>query len=574
MRWFLWFTLTAFLFLSACSDSSSANDSEQAAGEGEAIPTSIEGVNGFMQKGPFLSGSKVRVLELESGRTLKQTGRSFEAIIQTDDGSFTLNAQTMVSQYIELHAEGFYRNEVTGKESGAPISLYAITDVMMREGGKVNINLLTHLEYQRVVYLVTEKNMKVAAAKEQAQKEVLAMLNIMDNKGFGSSEDLSIVGETDADGALLAFSVLFQGERSEAQLTSLLQKVVNDLKEDGKWDDEDTKTAIADWAKAQDQGGNLTTIRGHVADWKLGSVPNFEKYVRNFWYSNYGLGECTTANERKVAKNKNGKSENKEELFICENNVWRVATETEIDAYDYKNDRPWSAGEFLERRIGSVTGTLYEYNGSEWEKTKYFSDGLCFSGDIWSGCDDGQNKASYWHDSNDNEEGGASAIIWPPRKNEGETETMKSVIDYCGGICGEASLARGSLTYAPYVDVIFDVVDNGDSAVYAYSWGGLCVAYSSDRGMGLELSQGSAIDNLYQGAYPSVTLPAAIDTVVNFAWSDFYMPAWAKEPYQSVNGWTAAKQLVAIQFRIQDEMGPYHFNIKAIGRKGTCQAKP
>ena len=282
-----------------------------------------------------------------------------------------MNAQTMVSQYVELHAEGFYRNEVTGTESGAPISLYAITDVMMREGGKVNINLLTHLEYQRVVYLVKVKKMKVAAAKEQAQKEVLAMLNITDNKGFGSSEDLSVVGSTDADGALLAFSVLFQGNRTEAQLTSLLQGVVSDLKEDGKWDDEDTKTAIADWAEAQDLGGKLTTIRGHVADWKLGSVPNFEKYVRNFWYSNYGLGGCSLANEGKVAKNKNTNSENKDVYFICKNNAWQTATETEKDTYDYENDRPWGAGNAGEIRNGALSNTAYVYV-DEWREATPF----------------------------------------------------------------------------------------------------------------------------------------------------------------------------------------------------------
>lgn len=625
MRWFLWFTLAAFLFLSACSDSSSANDSEQVATDGvypteddlpnctsklegdsayveeddafyvcsgkswnlvassieedsEAVATSIEGVNGYMQKGPFLSGSKVRVLELESGRTLRQTGRNFETVIQTDDGKFALNAQTMVSQYIELHAEGFYRNEVTGTESEAPISLYAITDVSKRDHGLVNINLLTHLEYQRVVYLVKEKKMKVAAAKDSAQKEVLAMLGITNNKGFGSSEDLNVVGSTDADGALLAFSVLFQGNRTEAQLTSLLQGVVSDLKEDGKWDDEETKTKIADWAEAQDLGGRLTTIRGHVADWKLGSVPNFEKYVRNFWYTNYGLGECTTSDKWKIVKNKNTKSENKDVYFICEDNAWRVVSDIERDTYDYENNRPWSAGELWESRAGSITGTLYEYDGSKWrisERSRFLVDEFCFSGDLWSGCDNEQDKVGYWQDFNDNPAGGKSDIGWPTQKSDVETVAMKPIIDYCGGICGEVNLLQGVENYS-FAGITFDVVNNDGMAVDASSWEGICVAYSLDEGMDLQLSQGSAIDYLYRGGYPSVSLQAAIDTVVNFAWSDFKMPSWVYE-YQSVNGEVAAKQLVAIQFqllKVDDTFYRSHFNIKAIGRKGTCQAQP
>ena len=266
---------------SSFAESEDSSSSEENV-DPEAIPTSMEGVNGYMQKGPFLSGSKVRVLELESGRTLNQTGLNFETKIQTDDGKFKLNARTMVSQYVELHADGYYRNEVSGKESEAPITLYAITDVRKRDGGLVNINLLTHLEFQRVVYLVKEKKMKVYKAKAQAQQEVLAMLDITGSEGFASSEDLNIVGTSEADGALLAFSVMFQGDRSVAKLTSLLQSVVNDLEEDGKWDDEAVRTEIADWAETQDHEGYLDSIRKHVADWKLGPVPNFEKYVRHF----------------------------------------------------------------------------------------------------------------------------------------------------------------------------------------------------------------------------------------------------------------------------------------------------
>lgn len=178
--------------------------------DSEKVATSLEGVSGYSQKGPFINGSKVTVIELESGRNLNQTGNTFESKIQSDDGQFKLNARMMVSQYVELHAEGYYRNEVTGKNSEAPLTLYAITDVSKRDGGIVNINLLTHLEYHRVVYLVTQKKMKVFAAKKQAEREIFALLHI-DSKDFFSSEDLNIAGSSEGDAALLAFSVMFQG---------------------------------------------------------------------------------------------------------------------------------------------------------------------------------------------------------------------------------------------------------------------------------------------------------------------------------------------------------------------------
>lgn len=353
---------------SSFAESEDSSSSEENV-DPEAIPTSMEGVNGYMQKGPFLSGSKVRVLELESGRTLNQTGLNFETKIQTDDGKFKLNARTMVSQYVELHAEGYYRNEVSGKESEAPITLYAITDVRKRDGGLVNINLLTHLEYQRVVYLVKEQKMKVYKAKAQAQQEVLAMLDITGSEEFASSEDLNIVGTSEADGALLAFSIMFQGDRSVAKLTSLLQSVVNDLEEDGKWDDVAVKTEIADWAETQDHEGYLDSIRKHVADWKLGPVPEFEKYVRHFWYSNYRLGVCSTENSGEILKNGNRQSAKKAMYFVCENKAWREMTDFEKDTYDYVNENPWTAGFTGEVRKGAVTNNYYAYDGEKWRET-------------------------------------------------------------------------------------------------------------------------------------------------------------------------------------------------------------
>ena len=189
--------------------------------DSEKVATSLEGVSGYSQKGPFINGSKVTVIELESGRTLNQTGNTFESKIQSDDGQFKLNARMMVSQYVELHAEGYYRNEVSGGNSEAPLTLYALTDVRKRDGGIVNINLLTHLEYHRVVYLVKNKKMKVAAAKDSAEKEIFGLLNI-NSRDFFSSEDLNIAGSSEGDAALLAFSVMFQGNRGVADLTKLL----------------------------------------------------------------------------------------------------------------------------------------------------------------------------------------------------------------------------------------------------------------------------------------------------------------------------------------------------------------
>lgn len=159
------------------------------------------------QKGPFLSGSKVLVKEMEDGRTLTQTGNTFDGKILNDNGQFRINARMLVSQYVMLEATGYYRNEVTGGNSNSTLTLFAITDVTSRN--IVNIKLLTHLEYERVIYLVTKKKMTVKKAKRQAQKEIFALLGI-DAEGFSNSEALNIAGSSDEDGALLAFSIFEQ----------------------------------------------------------------------------------------------------------------------------------------------------------------------------------------------------------------------------------------------------------------------------------------------------------------------------------------------------------------------------
>lgn len=330
--------------------------------DSEKVATSLEGVSGYSQKGPFINGSKVTVIELESGRTLNQTGNTFESKIQSDDGQFKLNARMMVSQYVELHAEGYYRNEVSGGNSEAPLTLYALTDVRKRDGGIVNINLLTHLEYHRVVYLVKNKKMKVAAAKDSAEKEIFGLLNI-NSKDFFSSEDLNIAGSSEGDAALLAFSVMFQGNRGVADLTKLLTDVATDIEKDGSWDDVSAKAKIADWAENADATGRLETIRANVEDWGLSSmVPNFEKYIRSFWTKEYGLPTCDKDNVDKVVAAGAERLAESKNRFVCVDSarvgyMWRRATNLEKDTYG------WPAGTDGQIKSGDInTSAKYVYD--------------------------------------------------------------------------------------------------------------------------------------------------------------------------------------------------------------------
>ena len=261
--------------------------------DSERVAVSLDSLAGYSQKGPFLKGSTVYLYELSDGRTLKQTNGNFTSNITRDDGRYKFTARDLASQYAMIVVEGNYRNEVTGVSSNAPIRLKALTD--MRKKSDANINLLTTLEFDRVYHLVTREGMTVKKAKKQAQAEIMKQFHI-DTTGFsGSAEDLNVFGESDADAALLAISVLLQGDGNETDLSVLLTEISNDMESDGVWDDSTTRARIADWALEADTAriSRLDTFRVNVKSWGLSdTVPGFEKFLRGFVAKENNFGVC------------------------------------------------------------------------------------------------------------------------------------------------------------------------------------------------------------------------------------------------------------------------------------------
>ena len=308
------------LLLTACAGDNVAGGASGDAGVYAVKDLDVAGVS---QKGPFVTGSAVTVQELD-GITLKQTGKSFKGTIKSDKGDFAIKDINLQSQYAILEANGYYRDEISGKKSSGTVTLRALTDLSNRK--TVNINLLTHLEYERVKYLVTEKKKSIAEAKSQAEKEILASFAIEGD--FGESEDLNIFKSGDGNAALLAVSVLMQGDVDVAGLTERMGEFSISLAEGGSWDDADTKTAIADWACDVDLKGTLANIRRNVENWKYAdSVPAFEKYVTNFWWNNYGLGACNSKRENETKRNINKLSKLYNEYFVCEKGRWVIPVE-------------------------------------------------------------------------------------------------------------------------------------------------------------------------------------------------------------------------------------------------------
>ena len=215
----------------------------------------------------------------------------------------------------------------------------------------------------------------------------------------------------------------------------------------------------------------------------------------------------------------------------------------------------------------------------------------------WNGADDdvydqvqtGLNTewGGFWFTYGDDGDGGASMVHWDMPLNPEYPYTLDPIIYECKGICGTAKLNKWNLTYTPFVGLAFSVVGQLSEKDWtlvtgnASSWGGLCVTYTSDTDISLELGLGEVTDSTINYANPAVTLPAAKATdilspngkdgnKVVVSWSDFKQPSWYDGAVK-IDGETAAKQLAAIHFKIQAEPGEYQFNICAIGPKdGTC----
>lgn len=357
------------------SHTAESEECEEIEAEDCIAPSDEVSLSGVSQKGPFISGTDVTAYELQNGRSLKQTGKTFGGKIENDDGLFNIKTVSLMSNYVYIVADGFYRNEVTGENSGTSIKLRAITN--LRNRNMANINLLTHLEYDRVQYLVTVMDSSVLKAKMAAEKEIFSTFNI-NNFGFiGFAEDFNIFQKGEGNAALLAISILLQGDRSESGLTNLLTNFSIDLRKDGSWDDSTTRAKMADWAMQADTSGKLGTIRGYVKGWGLGdgTVPDFEKYVRTFWSVENGLGVCGSS-ENPIGTVKhisNPRSEyyakdyfsadtaGRKLRFICvdaDSAKWRVATEIEMDRFGWNPDND-SSGTLLS---GPITGKMMTWD--------------------------------------------------------------------------------------------------------------------------------------------------------------------------------------------------------------------
>lgn len=215
--------------LQSCGDSSSS--------EQEYKPASYT-VKGKVEKGPFISGSTINMQPMNA--KLQPNGSTFSTTITDHSGNFSFASATLDAPFAQLTANGYFFNEVTGTLSSGTLSLRALAN--LAEQSTVNVNLLTHLKYSRILDLVEKDNKSYAEANKQAQKELLTAFGLQKYADTDASR-YSITSGTPEAGALIAISSMILKNRSEAQVTEYLAKLSNEFGRTGTFS-VDTKTTM------------------------------------------------------------------------------------------------------------------------------------------------------------------------------------------------------------------------------------------------------------------------------------------------------------------------------------------
>ena len=264
------FSIISFLLIVSCEKNDDSNNNT-------THPISKELIEGYVQKGPFINGTSIDIAELKSDLT--QTGKTFNSQINDNKGSFEFRNVELSSQYVELKADGFYFNELSGEKSSARLTLYALSD--LTDKSTLNVNILSHLEKSRVNYLVSRGGSFIEV-KQQAQAEILKIFEI-EKPNINESELLDISKDGDDNAILLAISIIIHGYRTVAELSELIANISTDIREDGVLDSSSIGTALINHAKLL----NMSEIREnleHRYD-ELGvdaTIPDFEKYIKLF----------------------------------------------------------------------------------------------------------------------------------------------------------------------------------------------------------------------------------------------------------------------------------------------------
>ena len=240
------------------------------------IVINLTSLGGQAQKGPFNNGTAINIAELTN--TLSPTGRNFSSAITDNTGRFAVANVQLESPYVELRANGYYFNEVSNQISSGQLTLFALSNLTGKNS--LNVNILTHLEKNRMVTLMSGDNPKTfAQAKLQAQEEVLAIFDYS-RANVPESELLDISQDGAANAKLLAMSAIIQGDLTVGQMSQLLANMSTDIASDGTLDDNNLRNTLIENSKNLDMTEVRSNLVAHYTSLGISAtIPDFETEI-------------------------------------------------------------------------------------------------------------------------------------------------------------------------------------------------------------------------------------------------------------------------------------------------------
>jgi len=262
-------------------------------------------VDGFVQKGPFVQDSSIKITELDHNfKMIPATTFTTQTI--DDLGNFSIK-RTFSSRYILLEASGYYYNEIAGAVSSGAITNFVFVD-LKANNSKIGINILTTLARRRIQYLMKQGG-GFNEAREQAEKEVLEIFGIF-GEPAANFQDMDILKAGNSNAMLLAISARLQAGNTPGQLSMLTAGMIYEIEETGKLTNDALKTSISDGSvyiadKLTDIRNNLDTYFGSKT---TVDIPNFEDYcdddgngIINKWDFDLNFGDAIENAERDTA---------------------------------------------------------------------------------------------------------------------------------------------------------------------------------------------------------------------------------------------------------------------------------
>lgn len=228
-------------------------------------------LDGYIQKGPFITGTTVEINELDSA--LNSTGKVFSTQITNDFGSFKISC-TSDQEYAELVADGYYFDEVEGELSDGKLSLRAISKMEQ----STNINILTTLQVDRMKYLI-QNGQDYDDALSLSKSEVLKVFNI-EQAEVNNFTSMNITEQGASNSILLAISSILQNDRSVAEMSELIAKLSLDIADNGIVDNSSLTDKIVESSKQINVAEIIRNLEQRYSDLGIEvTIDNFYDFI-------------------------------------------------------------------------------------------------------------------------------------------------------------------------------------------------------------------------------------------------------------------------------------------------------